>query len=114
MNYGASTIYTMGTALSRAEQLGIRVDVLVGGQWLSGCIVGNDGVGLVLNGDSEEHSVVRMESIQAVRVFATAPVGQALEQVADRCHDRGRATRLTPASADQFRCPGRACCRTVW
>jgi len=82
MNYSGSTIYTMGTALSRAEQLGIQVEVLVGGEWLSGCIAGNDGVGLVLTSNREEHSVVRIESINAVRVFATAPVGPAIEQVA--------------------------------
>jgi len=80
MSYSnSSTIYTMGTALGRAEQMGIRVEVLVGGQWLSGNIVANDGVGLVLNSDGEEHSVVRIESITAVRVFAHAPVGRPIE-----------------------------------
>jgi hypothetical protein len=79
MSYSnSSTIYTMGTALSRAEQLGVRVEVLVGGQWLAGFIVANDGVGLVLNSDGEEHSVVRIEGISAVRVLTPAPMSQPL------------------------------------
>jgi len=81
MSYSnSSTIYTMGTALSRAEQLGVRVEVLVGGQWLAGYIVANDGVGLVLNSDGEEHSVVRIESIFAVRVLTPAPMAQPMPQ----------------------------------
>jgi len=75
MGYANSTLYTIGTALSRAEQLGVPVEVLVAGQWLSGRIVATDGMGLVLNSENEEHSVVRMESISAVRVFTHAPVG---------------------------------------
>ena len=78
MSYGTSTVYTMGTALNRAEQMGVRVDVLVGGQWLSGFIVANDGVGLVLNNDGEEHSVVRIEGISAVRISTAAPMGRPL------------------------------------
>ena len=83
MSYANSTLYTMGTALSRAEQLGVAVEVLVAGQWLSGHIVASDGTGLVLNGENEEHSVVRMESISAVRVFTHAPVGTSLAPAAE-------------------------------
>ena len=80
--YASSTLYTIGTALSRAEQIDVPVEVLVAGQWLSGRIVASDGMGLVLNSDNEEHSVVRMESISAVRVFTAAPVGSAVEAAA--------------------------------
>lgn len=79
MAHGSSTMYTIGTALSRAEQNCIPVEVLVGGHWLTGRIVASDGVGLVLSNDGEEHSVVRLESITAVRVFTTAPVGPPIE-----------------------------------
>ena len=75
----SSMIYTMGTALNRAQQLGVPVEVLVAGQWLSGRIVASDGIGLVLNCENEEHSVVRMENISAVRIFTTAPVGPPIE-----------------------------------
>lgn len=76
MAYGASTMYTIGTALSRAEQNAIPVEVLVGGHWLSGHIVASDGIGVVLSNAGEEHSVVRMDSISAVRVFTEAPIGK--------------------------------------
>lgn len=71
--YTASMQYTIGTALSRALDAGHDVEVLVEGQWLSGRVVASDGVGLVLENSETEHSVVRMDHINAVRVFAASP-----------------------------------------
>jgi hypothetical protein len=71
--YIASMQYTIGTALSRALEAGHEVEVLVEGQWMGGLVVASDGVGLVLEISETEHSVVRMESINAVRVFSAAP-----------------------------------------
>ena len=71
--YSASMQYTIGTALSRALDAGHAVEVLVEGQWLTGRVVASDGVGLVLENTETEHSVVRMDSINAVRVFAETP-----------------------------------------
>ncbi len=62
-----STLFTIGTALRRAENNNLPVEVLVGGHWLSGTVAGLDGHGLVLSTHSE-HSVVRLESIIAVRI----------------------------------------------
>jgi len=72
-SYSASMQYTIGTALSRALDAGHDVEVLVEGQWLSGRVVASDGVGVVLEVNETEHSVVRMDSINAVRVFAATP-----------------------------------------
>jgi sRNA-binding regulator protein Hfq len=69
----SSMLYTIGTALNRALDNGIRVQVLVEGQWLEGYVVAVDGFGVVLNSEGHEHSVVRMESISAVRIFDTPP-----------------------------------------
>jgi hypothetical protein len=69
----SSTIYTMGTALNRAQQNGITVEVLVGSEWLTGLVVAIDGHGVLLETDAFEHAVVRMESIDAVRIHASAP-----------------------------------------
>jgi hypothetical protein len=71
--YNASMQYTIGTALSRALDAGHEVEVLVEGQWLGGRVVATDGVGLVLEISETEHSVVRMQSITAVRVHAETP-----------------------------------------
>ncbi len=63
-----STLYTIGTALSRAQGPGVRVDVLVAGQRLSGHVNALDGHGLVLHRNDGVLSVLRMESISAVQV----------------------------------------------
>jgi hypothetical protein len=63
-----STLYTIGTALSRAQGTGVSVDVLVTGQWLHGRVSALDGHGLVLHGDDDVLSVLRMETISAVQV----------------------------------------------
>ncbi len=63
-----STLYTIGTALTRAQGSDVGVDVLVTGQWLHGHVSALDGHGLVLHGDDDVLSVLRMDSISAVRV----------------------------------------------
>jgi hypothetical protein len=74
----SSTIFTIGTALRRAESTNMPVEVLVQGHWLSGLVAGVDGHGLVLSTHSE-HSVVRLESIIAVRIPETVPEAPSAE-----------------------------------
>lgn len=69
-----STIYSMGTALDRAQANGLAVEILVGGAWISGRVVATDGHGVVLETSEQEHAVARMEAINAVRVHSRAPV----------------------------------------
>jgi hypothetical protein len=68
-----STIYTIGTALNRARDNDVAVQVLVEGQWLTGRIAAVDGHGVVLHSDDLEHAVVRMERISAVRICSALP-----------------------------------------
>jgi sRNA-binding regulator protein Hfq len=68
-----STIYTIGTALNRAHDNDIPVQVLVEGQWLTGHVVAVDGHGVVLHTDDLEHAVIRMENVAAVRILSAAP-----------------------------------------
>ncbi len=68
-----STIYTIGTALNRAKDNDIAVQVLVDSHWLSGRVVAVDGHGLVLECDEMDHAVVRIERVTAVRIFSTVP-----------------------------------------
>jgi hypothetical protein len=67
-----STIYTIGTALTRAQGSDVGVDVLVAGSWLHGRVSAVDGHGLVLHGDDDVLSVLRMDSISAVQVRQAA------------------------------------------
>ena len=64
-----STLYTIGTALGRARDHGVSVQVLVAGQWLDGLVSAVDGHGVVLVSGHDEHAVVRMADISAVRVL---------------------------------------------
>jgi hypothetical protein len=78
--FGDSIIYTIGTALNRAHDNDIMVEILVQGAWMRGHVVGLDGHGVVLcTDDNLEHAVVRMESISAVRIFTAAPAKTPIE-----------------------------------
>jgi sRNA-binding regulator protein Hfq len=70
---GTSTIYTIGTALNRACDAELTVQILVEGQWLSGQVMAVDGHGVVIDSDGQEHSVIRMESVSAVRIASPSP-----------------------------------------
>ena len=90
-----SIIYTVGTALNRAHDNDVPVQVLVEGQWLTGDVVAVDGHGLVLQSDALEHAVVRIDSVSAVRVFAEAPHPDPGRRDPDagRCHRLNLAER---------------------
>ena len=74
MATGSSMQYTIGTALDRARDRGLGVEVLVEGHWLAGTIAAADGLGVVLDREGVEHFVVRLDRISAVRVGAQAPM----------------------------------------
>lgn len=63
-----STLYTVGTVLNHAHDHGLEVEVLVEGQWLSGVVAGVDGFGVVLAADADQHAVVRIEAVSAVKI----------------------------------------------
>jgi sRNA-binding regulator protein Hfq len=69
----SSTLYTMGTALRRAQDSQVDVALLVEGQWMQGRVAAVDGHGIILDTNGVEHSVVRLERVSAVRVLAPAP-----------------------------------------
>jgi hypothetical protein len=73
----SSMIYTMGTALNHAQQAGALVQCLVQGQWLAGAVMDVDGHGLVLARGDNEHVVVRLEEVSALRVQGAVPQQQA-------------------------------------
>ncbi len=75
-------MFTVGTALRRAEDNHLPVEVLVHGQWLRGNVAGLDSEGVVLSTHSE-HSVVRLESVSAVRIPETmsdTPVAETFDE----------------------------------
>jgi len=81
--HNATTLFTVGTALRRAEDNGLPVEVLVQGHWLRGTVAGLDGQGVILSTHAE-HAVVRLESISAVRVpetMADSPSAEAFDRI---------------------------------
>ena len=68
-----SMVYTMGTALHRAKEMQMRVQILVQGHWLSGRVIDLDGQGLILEREDTDHVIVRLEIVAAVRVNGSAP-----------------------------------------
>ena len=69
----SSVQYTIGTALERAREGGLLVQVLVEGHWLRGLVVASDGHGVVIEDGVDDHCVVRLERVSAVRVGDRAP-----------------------------------------
>ena len=79
-----STILTIGTALSRAEQSGATVSALVQGQWISGRVLGIDGHGVVLaNGDGES-AVLRLEHVAVIKIEDSAVVEPAAPEAQEQ------------------------------
>ena len=75
-----STIYTIGTALNRAHDNDVRVEILVEGQWMGGQVLAVDGHGVVIDSATGEHAVIRMGSVSAVRVCTPAPFHVAIDR----------------------------------
>ena len=94
--YSDSVLYTIGTALNRAHDNDVAVQILVEGQWLTGRVAAVDGHGVVLHSDDAEHAVIRMGSVSAVRVSppprCATPIGA---RTPSRCRGLrpGRLTR---------------------
>jgi hypothetical protein len=86
-----SLILTIGSALTRAEQDGTEVDVLVQGEWFRGHVRGRDGHGVVLD-DGEGHDLIlRLDQIAVLRT------DQEQDTWADEAADDGAALSVVPA-----------------
>lgn len=63
-----SVILTIGSALTRAEQDGTEVAVLVQGEWFRGHVRGLDGHGLMLDDGQGHDLLLRLEHVAVLRV----------------------------------------------
>jgi len=78
-----SLLFTIGTALSRAHQDGLTVHVLVEGEWIGGQVAWQDGQGVLIVTETDEHAVVRLSSISAIKVLAASPVMPQLNRMSE-------------------------------
>ena len=67
-----TTILTVGTALRHAQQAGVTVEVLLGDAWMSGQVTAVDGEGVCMVTPDGGATVMRISSINAVRIEALA------------------------------------------
>ena len=89
-----STTYTIGTALTRAHDRDVPVDVLVAGQWVHGAVSAIDGHGVVLQCDDGGLAMIRVENIDVVLVRqAEAFQGHQEVQRDEAIHPRAAADR---------------------
>ena len=95
-----SQIFTIGTALRRAEDNRVPVEVLVEGQWIKGNIAALDGDGLVLVTPERTQCVVRNAHISVVRLLSDVSFDDgASDEPAPASHDGNReAAEEAPSS----------------
>ena len=63
-----SSVLTIGSALTRAQQDEIEVAVLVQGEWFHGQVQGLDGHGLVLDDGQGHDLIVRLDHVAVLRI----------------------------------------------
>ena len=97
----SSTMFSVGTLLRAAEDTGAEVKVLVQGEWLTGRVIGCDGLGAVLDGDEGGQFLVRLDSVVAVSFSRAEMEGDGLADARPRHHGR----RHGPIEAGPSRCP---------
>lgn len=95
-----STIYTIGTALNRAKETDVPVELLLAGQWVTGTVNALDGHGIVLLGEGGELSIIRLSSVDAVRIRQAAAFDGTPQVEAPRDDPTaGREAHPMPAAA---------------
>lgn len=90
-----STVYTIGTALHRAQDNDIQVDVLVDGQWLHGDVSAVDGQGAVLLCEDGGLAMIRIENISVVLIRQAEAFGVHPDE-------SGEAHPMPAAAADRL------------
>ena len=85
----SSTMFSVGTLLRRAEDTGTEVKVLVQNSWLTGRVLGCDGLGAVLDDGQGNQSLVRLDQVAAV-TFSRAEMEDDLVDPSARAHGAGR------------------------
>ena len=89
-----STIYSVGTLLSRTEGTGQPVRVLVEGNWITGTPLSCDGYGAIQESE-EGQFLVRVEAISAV-AYVPAPVSVPQPRVHAASYDPGYESSFKP------------------
>lgn len=84
----SSTMFSVGTLLRRAEDTGSDVKVLVQNSWITGRVLGCDGIGAILDDGEGNQSLVRLDQVAAV-TFSRAQLEDDLTGSGARSHGSG-------------------------
>lgn len=103
-----STILTVGTLLSRAEDQGIPVRILVEGQWISGTPIASDSHGVVLDNPEEGQFLVKSTSVTCVVYTPDAVYGAPVTTVTREDSPPEGQQQARPAYAPERRAVGPA------
>lgn len=85
----SSTMFSVGTLLRRAQDTGTEVKVLVQNSWITGRVLGCDGLGAILDDGAGSQSLVRLDQVAAV-TFSRAEMEDDLGDASPRAHGGGR------------------------
>ena len=85
----SSTMFSVGTLLRRAEDTGTEVKVLVQNSWLTGRVLGCDGLGAILDDGKGSQSLVRLDQVAAV-TFSRSAMEDGASDGSPRAHGGGR------------------------
>ncbi len=66
--FGTTMLLTVGHALDRAKDEGAVVRMHIGGEWVTGRVLNNDGHGVAVLENSGDVCVVRQDAITCVRM----------------------------------------------
>lgn len=85
----SSTMFSVGTLLRRAEDTGAEVRVLVQSSWLTGRVLGCDGLGAILDDGAGNQSLVRLDQVAAVTFSGAQIEGEEMVGAQPRQHGGG-------------------------
>lgn len=88
----SSTMFSIGTLLRRAEDTGAEVKVLVQNSWLTGHVLGCDGLGAVLDDGRGSQSLVRLDQVAAVTFSRAQMEDDFADAGSARAHGMGGGT----------------------
>lgn len=85
----SSSMFSVGTLLRRAEDTGAEVKVLVQSSWLTGRVLGCDGMGAILDDGAGSQSLVKLDQVAAVTFSGAQMEGEDLVSAQARHHGGG-------------------------
>lgn len=92
--FGSTMMLTIGMALDRAKSEERTVRLAIAGDWITGTVVATDGQGVVLAEEGGEVTVVRADSVTAVRILPLGTTHIPTQPTGARAHPGPEAQQV--------------------